>query len=468
MTTDTVTTPPVTTAPMTTARLSLPPARQATYALGQMGWSILINIVGLTLVYFYLPPDTAGLPALISDRTFLVVFNAIAIMAAVGRLFDGIIDPAVASWSDRSRHPRGRRIPFMAWATLPMAIFLALMFVPPVGALSAWNIAWLFAMQTLFYFFFTLYETPYSALLPELGHTPGQRLNLATWVSITWALGLVVAAQTPAIADLLQGALGIESRIRALQVAISLLAGLGALLMFLPVLTIDERKYTNPEPSSIPMGEALGRTFRNPHFFYYVIADMTYFTATTIVNTGLLYYTTVLLGLSEATAGTMLVLLIAVSFVCYPFVNLLARRVGKKPLIVGSLLALSAVFVAIYFLGRYPLPPMTQAILLVLLYAVPLAPMAILPNAVLGDIAEHDAQRSGVRQEGMYFAARSVLQKLGVTLGIVIFAGLTAFGRNPGDDLGIRLSALVGFAFCLIAGLVFARYNEREVLGIGE
>jgi GPH family glycoside/pentoside/hexuronide:cation symporter len=41
---------------------------------------------------------------------------------------------------------------------------------------------------------------------------------------------------------------------------------------------------------------------------------------------------------------------------------------------------------------------------------------------------------------------------------------LTTFGKDPGDDLGIRLSGMVGFVLTFSAGLVFTRYDERKVL----
>jgi GPH family glycoside/pentoside/hexuronide:cation symporter len=41
---------------------------------------------------------------------------------------------------------------------------------------------------------------------------------------------------------------------------------------------------------------------------------------------------------------------------------------------------------------------------------------------------------------------------------------LTTFGKDPGDDLGIRLSGMVGFTLTFTAGLVFTRYNESKVL----
>ena len=66
------------------------------------------------------------------------------------------------------------------------------------------------------------------------------------------------------------------------------------------------------------------------------------------------------------------------------------------------------------------------------------------PNACLADIVVHDALRSGKSNEGMFFAARTFLQKIGTTLGIMTFASLTNFGNSPAvpfeSDLGVRLS----------------------------
>ena len=80
----------------------------------------------------------------------------------------------------------------------------------------------------------------------------------------------------------------------------------------------------------------------------------------------------------------------------------------------------------------------------------------MLPNAVLADIAQEDAIRTKEQREGMFFAARTLMQKFGQTFGVVSFAMLTTLGRDVGDDLGVRLSGLVGFALCLVAGIVFA------------
>jgi glycoside/pentoside/hexuronide:cation symporter, GPH family len=100
----------------------------------------------------------------------------------------------------------------------------------------------------------------------------------------------------------------------------------------------------------------------------------------------------------------------------------------------------------------------------ILLYSVPLAFVAVLPNAVLADIADHDARRTGIKQEGMFFAARTLMQKFGQTTGILIFAAFTTLGKDPGQDLGIRLTGVAGFVLCLVAAIIFTRYNESRIL----
>ncbi|MBF0352955.1 MAG: MFS transporter [SAR324 cluster bacterium] len=447
---------------MTMAK-KLPFSKQIAYAIGQLGWSILINVVNLQLVYFYIPPSGSGLKTFIPQVVFLAVLNALTLLAASGRLFDAITDPLIASLSDNWKGPNGRRMPFLKVGAIPAALCCLLMFIPVIQEESGWNIAWLFLTQILFYLFLTVYVTPYFALLPELGHSARQRLNLSTWISITYALGIMLAAQIPVLASVMK-AWGITNPVTAIQWAIGLITMLAALLMLVPPLMIDEREYCLGAPANIPVFQALKQTFRNKHFIYYVVADFSYFMGLTIVMTGLLYYITVLLGLNESLMGILLPLMVVISFLFYPVVNILAQKTGKKILITGSFLFMSGTFFFIFFFGKLPIPNLLQAYLVVILYSVPLAFLGVLPNAVLADIAEHDALKTGIRQEGMYFAARTLMQKFGQTFGVLIFAGLTSLGKDPGDDLGIRLSGLVGFGLCLSAGLFFWKYQEDLLL----
>jgi GPH family glycoside/pentoside/hexuronide:cation symporter len=41
---------------------------------------------------------------------------------------------------------------------------------------------------------------------------------------------------------------------------------------------------------------------------------------------------------------------------------------------------------------------------------------------------------------------------------------LILFGKDPGNDLGVRLTGIAGFILSFIAAIYFARYNEKELL----
>ncbi len=450
----------------------LPLKKQIYYAIGQLGWSITINIIGIQLVYFYAPPENAGIQYFIPQIVFFGFLNLVSILAASGRLFDAITDPLIAGLSDRSKHPKGRRIPFLRWGSIPAGLFCFLIFFPIVKEVSYINVIYIFIVQALYFLFLTVYVTPYFALLAELGHTANQRLNLSTYISITYALGIMVASQVPALANFLKDSLQLDFT-TAIQFAIGGLLIIAVLLMLLPAFTIEEKRYCKSEPIDIPIIESLKSTFKNPYFKYYVVADFSYFSALTIIMTGLLFYTTVLLFPDNKTKGENLIgillpVMILTSFILYPIVNILAKKLGKKNLVVISYAVMSIVFLNVYFLGEKfyntILSPEIQAFGIVLLYSIPLAFVSILPNAILADIAEYDALETKISKEAMYFAARTFLQKFGQTFGIFVFAILLLLGKDPGNDIGIRLTGIAGFLLSLLATIFFSRYDEKTVL----
>jgi GPH family glycoside/pentoside/hexuronide:cation symporter len=89
-----------------------------------------------------------------------------------------------------------------------------------------------------------------------------------------------------------------------------------------------------------------------------------------------------------------------------------------------------------------------------------LASLGILPNAILADIAQQDAEETGENREGMFFAVKYLFVKLGQTLGLALFAFLTVYGISARNDFGLRLNGLCGFVLCLLAFLVFSRFKE--------
>jgi GPH family glycoside/pentoside/hexuronide:cation symporter len=156
-------------------------------------------------------------------------------------------------------------------------------------------------------------------------------------------------------------------------------------------------------------------------------------------------------------------LMIIVSLVFYPLVLWVSKFVQKKILVSSALIFLGIVFLAIFFLGKLPLPPKSQIYLFALLASLPVAILGILPYAIIAELAQLDSLKTGLSKEGMYFAVRNFFYKMGMTVGIMLFTMLTVLGKDPGDDFGIRLNGLVGFAFCVLAGLTFLLFKEKKI-----
>ena len=105
------------------------------FAVGQLGWSILSGIITAWLVTFYLPTSNdinAGAPTYLpSGLIILGILTILGLISFICRIFDAVTDPLIASLSDRSKNPKGRRIPYMKRAAIPFAIVAVLVFFAP-------------------------------------------------------------------------------------------------------------------------------------------------------------------------------------------------------------------------------------------------------------------------------------------------------------------------------------------------
>jgi GPH family glycoside/pentoside/hexuronide:cation symporter len=433
------------------------------YISGMTGWSILINMTSVMLIYLYHPPKNAGLSPLLPTITYLGIFSILALIAAGGRLFDAITDPLIAWMSDRTESKRGRRVPFMRLAWIPAFIFCIAVFFPLKSSESQSNVIWLLVTLTMFYFFLTIYFIPYNALMPELAPTKREKLRLSTWLSLAYVVGMIVAAQTPLVASWIENSFDLTARIRSFQFAIASLALIAGVLLYFPVISIDEKKCCPAKPAKVSFGASLRVTLGNYNFRLFLFADFSYFLAIAIISSGMLYYLKVLLGLEEAMGSSVFGLMILVSLLFYPLILHLSKFIQKKWMVSFALVFLGIIFLAIFFLGSLPFSPRTQIYLFALLASIPVAILGIIPYAVIAEVAQLDSLKTGLGKEGMYFAVRNFFYKLGMTAGIMIFTILTLWGKDPGDDLGIRLNGIVGFVFCVIAGVTFLLFKEKKI-----
>jgi glycoside/pentoside/hexuronide:cation symporter, GPH family len=451
----------------------LPAWKLGIFALGQLGWSLASYGVSNLVMYFYMPPETAAarriFPPFIFEGVLAGIFTIIGLINFGARFFDAVSNPLLASWSDRSRSRLGRRRFFMAVSFAPFALFSVLVFFPlrhftanPAPAASWLNIAWLSVTILLFYFFYVMYTAPYNALISELGHNPKERLFISTAIGVTWSLGFAVGNFVYDFQTIFERT-GM-SPTRAFQTVEAIFGVLSLLLMALPVIVIDEKRYAAYSVSNEGTLQALRSSLRNRNFMRFLVSELLYNVCQTIIQMGIVYYVVTLLRLDKEVTSFLMMVMFVLSFVFYPLVTASAVRWEKKKLIIVGFGLLAFLFVLFSLMGLVPVAGMTYAYVAVVFAALPIAIFTIVPNAVVADIAEADGIETGNFKAGMYFGVRSFESNLGISIANIVFPSLLTLGMSVEHPFGIRMSAIVSVAVCIAGLLVFLLYDERAVL----
>ena len=444
------------------------------FAIGQLGWSILGGIINTWLVTFYLPTQSsveAGAKFYIP--TGLVVFGVLTVLGLITfvcRIFDAVTDPWIASLSDRSRNPKGRRIPFMQKAAVPFAVITVLVFFAPVEAVSAVNIVWVLVFLILFYLFMTMYCTPYNALISEFGKTQEDRMFISTAISLTFFFGTLIAYLPFVLAGPLQASLGYAWSYRVWFIVLSVFA---LICLLIPCFRLKEKDFVDAQPSESNAVKSLVNTFRNRNFRRFAASDIAYWIGLTLFQTGLPFFVKVSMQLDEFYTTVFLGGMTILSACFYPFVSRMVQKHGKKKLVICGFLGLALAYVITALIGVVPgFTGIVPGALIVLISAFPMALLGIIPQAIVADVAEQDALLTGEKREGMFFAARTFAMKFGLSIAMLVFTSLAVLGTTQdltSNDLtaspvGLRIVAVVAVVFCVLGAVILAAYDEKSVM----
>ncbi len=444
------------------------------FAIGQLGWSILGGLINAWLVTFYLPTsgDVAnGAPFFLP--TGLIIFGILTILGLISficRIFDAVTDPLIASLSDRSKNPNGRRIPFMRRAAIPFAVIAVLVFCAPVEAISTVNIIWVLGFLILFYLFMTMYCTPYNALISEFGKTQEDRMYISTAISLTFFFGTLIAYLPFVFASFLQSAVSYAWSYRILFIV---LAAVALVCMLVPCFKLKEKDFVDAEPSESNALKSLSNTFKNRNFRRFAASDVAYWIGLTLFQTGLPFFVKVSMQLNEFYTTVFLGAMTVLSACFYPFVSKLVAKQGKKKLVIIGFLGLALAYLVTALIGVVPgLTGIVPGVLIVIIAAFPMALLGIIPQAIVADVAEQDALLTGEKREGMFFAARTFAMKFGQSVAMLVFTSLAVLGTTQdlksndltASPIGLRIVAIVAICFCVLGAVILTAYDEKKVM----
>ncbi len=446
------------------------------FAVGQLGWSTLSGIITAWFVTFYLPTqkdiDSGALQYITPGLIIGGFLTVLGLITALSRVFDAVTDPLIASLSDRSKNKRGRRIPFMQFAAVPLSVVTVLLFCAPLERISNWNVAWISVFLVLFYLFMTMYCTPYNALISEFGKTQDDRMYISTAISLTFFAGTLLAYTPFVFAGMLRGSVGFAWSYRICFIVLAVVAGI---CMLIPTFFLNEKEFVETKPSESNVLKSLGATFKNGNFRTFVCSDIMYWVGLTMFQTGLPFFVKVSMNLDEAFTMYFLGGMTVLSAVFYPIVPKLVKKHGKKKLVIAGFIGLAAAYVIaglIGVIGTSVIPGIVYGVLICVIAAFPMALLGIIPQSIVADVAEADGYETGENREGMFFAARTFAMKFGQSLAMLVFTSLAIIGteqnRNSNDITasvtGMTVVGFVAVAFCALGAVILCLYNEKKVM----
>ena len=430
--------------------------------MGDFARGMINGIVTTYLLTFFLPTsEKTTLP-----QFFLTASLVMAIIRGIGTVVDAITDPWVANLTDNCKHKLGRRIPFMRFSAIPYGLCCLMIFFPPVRGTSYVNAVWVGVLLILYYLFSTFYNIPYSALQAEIVAEPKKRVFLYTINSLLYVISNALVFCTSMAKGILMDA-GI-AEIWALRIPFIVCSIGGIIAALIPAYVIREQDYITPKTYSQPLLPALKAIFGYKNFTVITIGYLVMWVAFTFFNTAQVYYITNLLGLPDAWVTIVTVISIGVGVCTYPLVNLLARKVGKKPMLLGACITYVLLYGAIYsyklVVGAIGGPAF--AILIGLVIAMPIAITNIIPASMFADLAQYDTIKTGENRQGMFLAARNFVNKLCQSIVAIVCSlllGKGADGTGTATSAGIQSTALVACIFVGCALFIYFFYDDREI-----
>jgi GPH family glycoside/pentoside/hexuronide:cation symporter len=435
-------------------RLALTFKQKLAYAAGQAG-----NVLGYSLVTgfalrFYLPPTSGeGAGAPLVPAVFAGFIPVWFTLNLVARGLDSWWDPYVANWSDKSSHRLGRRRVFMIVGCLPLALATAGIFFPPDPAATLRNAVFAGALLTVYYGMFSVYVAPYLALLPELAPDPKENIVLSTLQAAAALLGALIALIAgPIVAQ----KVGIPA-----MSAVFAVISLGLLLV--PIVSIDERRLAvrhEGPASTLGFLESIKETLRDQSFLPYVIGSTLFWFGFNIIQSAAPYYVEVLMQKPLDFQAIAMAATFGVAIVAFPFVGGAVGKYGKRRVMIFGSVLLALILSAVPLVSGP-----ASGVALLGASGVSVSILLAVPNAMLADVCNASARRTGQKREAMFFGAQGLLQKvsLGLSTGLLGFL-VDRFGRSIQNPLGVKLSGPMASLALLAAAFFFFRYPERRVL----
>ncbi len=423
---------------MADATLTVPPPSlwtKVAYGFGTVAYGVKDHGFNYFLLIFY--SQVLGVDA-----------RMVGLAITLALVLDAISDPIVGYWSDNLRSRWGRRHPFMYASAIPVAATYYLLWNPPVGWSNTALFWYVLALSVLIRTFITFFETPSSALAPELTDDYDQRSSLLSFRSFFgWTGGNVMSVlmfmvlfPAFATATIKNGQFNRD--------AYAVYGMIASALIFLAVMVSSLGTHSRiahlkdpPPKRAMSLGlvfREIFETLANRSFVSLFLAFMLGAVATGLSAALAFYFTTYYWEFTPRQVGWVTISIFMSAVIGGTMAPIVTRTIGKKrgAMIIGLIAFLgSPTPIVLRLLGLLPAngtPELFWIVLLTSMFDTGLIIcFQILQASMLADLVEQAELKTGRRSEGIFFAASTFIRKTVQGLGVITAGFVLALAQFP-------------------------------------
>ncbi len=372
----------------------------------------------------------------------------VGLAITIALVVDAISDPIVGYWSDNLRSRWGRRHPFMYASALPVALTYFLIWNPPAGWPEASLFWYLLGLAVLIRTAITLYETPSTALAPELATDYVQRSSLLGWrYYFGWTGGNLMTVVNFAVLFPMFATATIPNG-QFNRDAYQLYGIIASVLIFTAIMVSSLGTHgriahlRQPPPrrdiSLRTVFREIFETLANRSFIALFGAAMVGAVATGLSASLSFYFSAYFWGFSPPQIGLITASVFVSAIIGSVMAPIATSAVGKKrgAIIIGLIAGLILpVPIVLRLAGVLPAngdPSLFWMVLIVTMVDVGLIIcFQILATAMLADLVEQAELRTGRRSEGVFFAASTFIRKAVQGLGVIAASFVLTLAEFP-------------------------------------
>ena len=447
---------------------AVPMRTKLAFGIGASGEAATNWIFNALTFFFY--NQVLGLSASLAGAA---VFIAI--------LFDAVTDPLMGSISDRFHSRWGRRHPFMFAAPLPIVLAMYFIFFPP-ELLAGWTLfAWYTFFTVIMRGSLTLFVVPHLALGAELSDDYQERSKIMSYNNIFTYVGWLFMHIFVWFVIFPNFELGQRNQAAYTPIVIYCMAIVAVCIFLSAWFTRDRIPTLKPPPddgetfSFLRLLKDMKEAMTNRNYLYLLLGLFFLSMMIGTHETMSIYMATFFWELTPVQIGWLIMSNVIGYTIGFAIAEPLHRRFDKRATIVGSAIVLSVFWssaVTLRLLGLAPENTTWELVLFIIaLGCFSSAGGSIINISVmsaLADVADEHDLKSGRRQEGIYYSARTFFAKASNGVGHVV-AGialdLIEFPPNavPGEVVAEKIFALgvVDGPFAMVWGLIAAALYAR-------